>query len=90
MAWKGVRAALLAPLLSLQQKLQVGLKGAIESWSLSRANQSMMKIDGLVWGCSTCLVASQTPIFAKSYVKLVSKTGEYQKQFNREKNEISQ
>ncbi|WAR63334.1 hypothetical protein PtB15_18B417 [Puccinia triticina] len=86
--WDGRGSAL--PSL-LQQKLQVGLKAAIESWSLiSRANQSMMKIDGLVWGCSTYLVASQTPIFAKSYVKLVSKTGEYQKQFNREKNEISQ
>jgi hypothetical protein len=32
----------------------------------------MMKLDGLLWGCSAGLLAGQTLIFAKSYVKLVS------------------
>lgn len=63
---------LLSPLLSSQQKLRAWLKNSIERWSMSRADQSMMKLDGLLWGCSAGLLAGQTLIFAKSYVKLVS------------------
>ncbi|WAR52022.1 hypothetical protein PtB15_1B461 [Puccinia triticina] len=69
----------LAPALSVQQRLRGGLKGAIEKWSLSRADQSMMKLDGLLWGCSAGLLAGQTLIFAKSYVKLVSNGLDHQR-----------
>jgi len=62
----------LSPLLSSQQNLRAWLKNSIERWSMSRADESMMKLDGLLWGCSAGLLAGQTLIFAKSYVKLVS------------------
>ncbi|PLW23342.1 hypothetical protein PCANC_20185 [Puccinia coronata f. sp. avenae] len=68
----GLLARTLLPILSLQQKFRTWLKNSIERWSSSRADQSMMKLDGLLWGCSAGLLAGQTLIFAKSYVKLVS------------------
>ncbi|KNF06893.1 hypothetical protein PSTG_00209 [Puccinia striiformis f. sp. tritici PST-78] len=62
----------ISPIISLQQRLRSWLKASIERWSMSRSDQSMMKLDGLLWGCSAGLLAGQTLIFAKSYVKLVS------------------
>ncbi|EFP74617.1 uncharacterized protein PGTG_00573 [Puccinia graminis f. sp. tritici CRL 75-36-700-3] len=69
----------LSPLLSLQQRLRTWLKVSIERWSMSRSDQSMMKLDGLLWGCSAGLLAGQTLIFAKSYVKLVSNGLDHQR-----------
>jgi hypothetical protein len=69
----------LRPLFSLQQRLRTWLKVSIERWSMSRSDQSLMKLDGLLWGCSAGLLAGQTLIFAKSYVKLVSNGLDHQR-----------
>lgn len=62
----------LSPILNFRRKIRIWIKLSIESWSVSRSDQAMMKLDGLLWGCSAGLLAGQTLIFAKSYVKLVS------------------
>ncbi|MBW0493956.1 hypothetical protein O181_033671 [Austropuccinia psidii MF-1] len=62
----------LALIISYRNKLRNWLKSLIERWSISKPDQSLLKLDGLLWGSSAGLLAGQTLIFAKSFVKLVT------------------
>ncbi|CAH7669922.1 expressed protein, partial [Phakopsora pachyrhizi] len=59
-------------LMKSYRSVKQSVKLRIEGWSVSRSEQTLMKLDGLLWGCGAGLLAGQTLIFAKSYVKLVT------------------
>lgn len=68
----GFIARSLGPLVFYTRSLRNWLKQIIERWSVSRPEDLLNKLDGLLWGCGAGLLAGQTLVFAKSYVKLIT------------------
>ncbi|KAH9811772.1 hypothetical protein DFH28DRAFT_900058 [Melampsora americana] len=60
------------PIIVQKDSLRNSLKQTIERWSMTRPDDTLLKLDGLLWGTAAGLLAGQTLVFAKSYVKLIT------------------
>ncbi|KAG0150901.1 hypothetical protein CROQUDRAFT_72399 [Cronartium quercuum f. sp. fusiforme G11] len=60
------------PIFNIYQSSRSTLKSTIEHWSISKSDETSFKLDGLFWASGAGLLAGQTLVFAKSYVKLVT------------------
>lgn len=60
------------PMIVQKDSLRNSLKQIIERWSMTRPDDTLFKLDGLLWGTAAGLLAGQTLVFAKSYVKLIT------------------
>lgn len=55
-----------------QRRIRQAAKGGLESWASSRPDASIRKLCGLFWALTAGLLAGQTLLFAKSFVKVVT------------------
>lgn len=66
------RSSFLRRVVAGQRRFRNSTKGRLETWASSRPDASLRKLCGLFWSLAAGLMAGQTLIFAKSFVKVVS------------------
>jgi uncharacterized membrane protein len=65
-------AGLWARIKAKERAFRSWTKGWMERWAMSRADESVRRVCGLLWSLAAGLLAGQTLVFAKSFVKLVA------------------